>query len=476
MTMTELMNASPYDTGVATPTPVFVPMRVKSKPRWIPSRYNARTVGDDGRLILWNTLRGTISVFQAKDAPTVLTQLAPSGLDAPLDKFGEYLSRRGYLIRDDTNEMNIFRMKYGQQQHRSDTLQFHLLASEDCNFRCVYCYEKFRRGTMLPSVRAGIKKWVTQRAPKLNDLQLSWFGGEPLYGWEAVRELAPFFKSISEQYGIRFGHGMTTNGYLLTAEKADLLLASDCRFFQITLDGLPEEHDCKRVGRDGSPTYGTILENLRGLGARDEQFTVVIRVNYDNSNSPRLEEFLESLSKDFGGDKRFEMHFRAVGKWGGSRDNELSTCGVTEERAVLRRLQEKAQAVGLHQEGGIEEVAMPGSAVCYAARPYNFIVGSTGNLMKCTVALDDMPANMVGQLHEDGTITLNQENMSKWTAPHYEDDELCQSCYVLPTCQGAACPLTRLDRGERTCCRTKTHLKHEMRVSLAKGTQPIGRA
>src|SRR3712207_7092344 len=37
------------------------------------------------------------------------------------------------------------------------TLFRSLLASEDCNFRCTYCYEDFARGTMQPEVREGIK-------------------------------------------------------------------------------------------------------------------------------------------------------------------------------------------------------------------------------------------------------------------------------------------------------------------------------
>ena len=36
--------------------------------------------------------------------------------------------------------------------------------------------------------------------------------------------------------------------------------------------------------------------------------------------------------------------------------------------------------------------------VCYAARPYNFIVGASGKLMKCTIALDTQDANVLGRI------------------------------------------------------------------------------
>ncbi len=461
------MAVSPLDRNPSASTGSnLVQLGYAPKPRWVPSRYNARTVAEDGRLILWNTFTGSISAFPAKDREAVLQRLSPKGLNSPLDKVSEYLSRRGFLVRDSTSELNLFRYRYAQQQWRSDILQFILLSSEDCNFRCVYCYEKFERGTMTPEVRQGVQALTLKRAPYLKEMSVSWFGGEPLYGWEAIEELAPFFKDVTTRFGIRNNQHMTTNAYLLTEERATKLLDWGCRQYQITIDGLPEDHDCKRVGRDGSPTYHVILDNLRSLRDRRESFGVDVRVNYDRDNLPRLGNFLEALSEDFGGDARFTMRFRAVGKWGGARDDELATCGVGEQRTAVQQLQAKAEAGDLQVDGGIRGIAAPGSQVCYAARPFNFIVGATGKLMKCTVALYDVAANIVGQLNPDGTLDLNDEHMSKWVNPHWETDSLCQSCYVLPGCQGAVCPLTRVTQNQRTCSSVKSDLKREMRFTL----------
>lgn len=470
------MNVSPYDRGDQTPTPSsLIQLRYRPRKRWVPSRFNARTVGDDGRVLLWNTYSGAVSAFDARHREQVLTLLDHEGSAEPLGKLGEYMAKRGFLVRAGTNELDKFRYLYTMQQGRQDALQFILLASEDCNFRCVYCYEKFERGTMTPETREGIKRLVEKRAPRLTEMNVSWFGGEPLYGWEAIEDLEPFLNAKAAQHGIRFGHHMTTNGYLLTEERATKLLGWRCNNFQITIDGLPAEHDCKRVGRDGSPTYHVILDNLRSLSRRKERFSVDLRVNFDRDNFPRLGEFMEAVSEDFAGDPRFQMRFRAVGKWGGANDDRLATCGVSEQKTVLRELQSKAVEVGLAQESGIREMAAPGSQVCYAARPYNFIVGATGKLMKCTIALYEMEENVVGQLHPDGTLELHDEQMAHWVAPHFESDHLCKSCYVLPGCQGAACPLSRVQSGERTCCDVKANLKHEMRYTLRTTAKPAAR-
>lgn len=469
------MLTSPYERGEKTPAPPsLVQLRYRPQKRWVPSRFNARTVGDDGRVLLWNTYTGAVTAFSAKHLEQVLELLSPAGAAEPLGKVGEYMRKRGYLVESGAHELDRFRVQYMQQQWRQDTLQLILLASEDCNFRCVYCYEKFERGTMTPETREGIKRLVEKRAPRLDRMSVSWFGGEPLYGWEAIEDLEPFLNDTARRYGISFSQHMTTNAYLLDEERATRLLDWGCSRYQITVDGLPDEHDCKRVGRDGSPTYHVILDNLRSLAKRKTDFTVDLRVNFDNQNFPRLGAFMESLSEDFRGDRRFQMRFRAVGKWGGPNDSDLDTCGRTDAKTVLRELQKKASEVGLAQESGIMGVADPGSSVCYAARPYNFIVGATGKLMKCTIVLYEMEENVVGQLHPDGTMEVNDHQMAHWVAPHFESDTMCKNCYILPGCQGAACPLSRVQEGTRSCCGTKGNLKHEMRVTLGNSAQRTG--
>lgn len=460
----DLMHASPLDRAQAheiTEAPDGATL--------VASRFNARLVDDDGRLIIWNTLAGTMNMFQAHETDIVVSRIARGRSEPVRNKADAYLLRRGYLVPAGTDEMQTFRYRYGQEQHRSDALEFILLASEDCNFRCKYCYEQFKRGTMRPEVRQGIRALVLQRAPKLTRLNVRWFGGEPLYGWEAMRELVPFFADVATHHGLMFTSHITTNGYLLTPERADLLLAHGVNDYQITLDGLAAQHDCKRVGRDGSPTFAVIMDNLRALRERPTPFHVSLRVNVDKENYPHLDEFLTEIGKDFGTDPRFTVHFHAVGQWGGPNDEALEICNDSEMRQVMRHLNEQTEAVGVESDAGITHQF--GAQVCYAARPYNYLIGATGKIMKCTIALDTLDANVVGQIMPDGRLVLDDAKLGRWVAPGFETDSQCQSCYLVPTCQGNACPLTRITAGERTCCGTKSALKSEMRYTLRRAVR-----
>jgi uncharacterized protein len=401
-------------------------------------------------MILWNTYTGTITAFDPEQVPLVEHLLSQKGFRASEKGMTEYLHKRGYIVRQGTNERQRLQYTYGQQQHRTDILSLILMTSEDCNFRCVYCYEDFARGTMTPETREGIKNLVRNRASQLRELSISYFGGEPLYGFEAIEDLAPFFQEIVRTYELRFGVSMTTNGYLLTPEVADKVLGWDIREFQITLDGPAEYHDRKRKGRDGRGTWATIFQNLKALQARPDQFRVTVRVNYDQENAAALPEFVRLMGAEFGQDPRFQISFHAIGKWGGENDADLATCGLEEEKNTRKEMGRSSIEEGFEVRG-LQSMSRPGSGVCYAARPYNFLIGADGKLMKCTVALDKEDYNVVGRIRPDGELELDRDKMALWTEPAFENDSGCSKCYMVPVCQGMHCPLIRIQSGVRPC-------------------------
>src|SRR6476469_579832 len=148
-----ILQQSPYD--LHQPAPEAPPHRTTE--HWVPSRYNVRATADDGRLVLWNTLSGTITVFKDEDRERVLGLLQKRGFEAPREKAVAYLAERGYLVRKGTNEFRVLQQLFGQQHYRTAALELILMSSEDCNFRCKYCYEDFARGTMTPAVRESVK-------------------------------------------------------------------------------------------------------------------------------------------------------------------------------------------------------------------------------------------------------------------------------------------------------------------------------
>lgn len=435
-----------------------------------PSRFNVQATTEEGWLLLWNTYSGSMNAFRPAQHDAVRALISQKTDADDGKRISRYLSDRGFLVPAATDELRRVQYAFGTENHRTDRLELILLASEDCNFRCTYCYEDFRRGTMQPSVREGIKNLVRSRIGALKELSVSWFGGEPLYGMEAIDDLGPFLSRIAKEAGLRYGTHMTTNGYLLSDEVADRLLAYGINDFQITLDGLPDDHDRHRAARDGSKTFDTIFNNLCRLAQRPDRFTVVIRVNFDKENSPGLVAFLPLLQERFANDDRFVLAFHSVGQWGGANDANLPVCGVDESQAVRVKVTAVARSLGLNVTGGWQPGLGAGEEVCYAARPYNFIVGAHGDLMKCTIDLDKADHNIVGKLMPDGSLELDVDKMALWTEPAFERDTGCQSCHMLAACQGVHCPKIRIDSGERPCPGIRRTAKQEM-VAYFESTQ-----
>ena len=145
-----------------------------------PSRFNARTTAPDGSLVICNTFSGHACVVSPSGANPVKRYLSRLGWDDELDDLGRYLLNNGYLVHADTDELAKWDISFAQFHYRTDALRLVLFASEDCNFRCIYCSQPFRFGSMLPSVRTGIRKFVEQKLAKLRYLSISWFGGDAL--------------------------------------------------------------------------------------------------------------------------------------------------------------------------------------------------------------------------------------------------------------------------------------------------------
>ena len=426
--------------------------------RWVPSRYTVRATTKEGDLLLWNSLSGSMNLFKGGQGEEVREILRKPGL-AVAEDLVKYLAERGYLIEESANEFRQVQLAFGQKQYRSDALELILLTSEDCNFRCTYCYEDFARGTMLPWVREGVKNLLRKRIRHLSYFNVSYFGGEPLYGFPAIEDLGPFFTEMSRDHKVAFSSSITTNGYLLTPDVAEKLLAWGVKYFQITVDGAPDDHDCSRPARDGSGTFSTILANLKALKAREEKYRVNLRVNFDRRNHANMSQFFDVVARDFQEDPRYHLRFRAVGRWGGANDANLDVCGKDEKRQIKKQLEEEARRRGLDAADGLQEVNHSGGEVCYAARPYNLIVGASGKLMKCTVVLDKEDYNVVGTISAEGELSLKQDRMALWTEPAFESDGKCQKCVVLPLCHGMHCPLVRMEENRSPCTTTRLDAK-----------------
>ncbi|MFV9510433.1 radical SAM protein [Tepidibacillus sp. LV47] len=428
-----------------------------SMKRYVPSRFNAIAHTDNNGLVLYNSYTGAIASFSEEEKGEILLALKREGIKGELSDPLKRLVESGFLVPDHVNE--DMRAKFLHQSlHRTDQMHLVLFPTEECNFRCTYCYETFPRGKMDDDTIEGLKKYVEQNASRLNLLSISWLGGEPLLAIDVIEELSKSFLDTVEKYGIDYTADISTNGYFLTDDVFKKLLNWKIRRFMITIDGLEPIHDQRRHLLGGGKTFSRIIDHLKNIKDSNEEFEITIRVNFDENNLPAMPELISFLSEHFSEDKRFGIFFRPVGRWGGVNDDQIPVCMNGRRDEKIWELTKLSLEKGLKMSSIIENSLLPTGSVCYAAKPYSLVVGSNGKLYKCSIAFED-EKNQIGQIYRDGSIKIDYDKFAFWVTSGEENDSVCQSCFYRPACQGNHCPLYRMRTGLRPCSYEKRRIK-----------------
>lgn len=442
-----------------------------------PSRFNIVTKTDDGEaVVLYNSMRGSVFKVRSPLGERVHSLLhnrkntlpRPGPDDAEEVRLFDTLIAKGFLVEAEHDELADADELRDRRKNRTDRLELIIMPTEACNFRCTYCYEDFALGRMLTQVREGVKELVRRyrREHGIEKLTVAWFGGEPLVAFDVIEELSTYFLEFCAEEGIDYSAGITTNGLLLTPDVAERCAQLGISHYQITLDGPAHTHDSSRFLMGGGKTFDGIIANLTEMARTDNSFRTLIRTNFTEVNSVHVPELIEQLSGLFADDPRFQVIYRPVGDWGGPQgENSEAYEG---KQAELAKLDLCTSAAGSGLTVADDVFLKPNGSVCYAASPWSFVIRPNGLVNKCTVALRD-PRNAVGQLTEDGQLGLDQERMSLWVDNDDAQDSGCHSCFFRPSCQGAHCPLVRIQEGERPCPPQKVWIGPTIKTAAALG-------
>ncbi len=287
-----------------------------------------------------------------------------------------------------------------------------LLPTEQCNFRCFYCYEDFKLKAMKRSTIDAVKNFITHRG-ELDHFSISWFGGEPMLALPIIEEISDHVKSLVENGQFKkFQSAITTNGFFLTNENLDTLYKSGVTKFQITLDGDKETHDSLRKDSKGRGTFDTIWAHLENIKRRTDlpDVEVYLRMHYQSSTASRVKDFIPEVDSAFLDDSRFKLLFHSVEPLGGPNDEILKQMSGAEKH----QLEKEFKDLMLHGRQLAKSFIQPeGVYICYAAKTNSLIIRSDGSLAKCTVALSDT-RNSVGKLQADGSLVVDGQKMTVW--------------------------------------------------------------
>ena len=116
-----------------------------------------------------------------------------------------------------------------------------LQVAQDCNLRCKYCFAdtgEFHGGRSLMSAETGKKAidFVIQNSGSRHNIEIDYFGGEPLMNFEVVKEITEYAKEQGKIHNKNFRFTITTNGILLN-DDIKTYINENMSNVVLTLDG-----------------------------------------------------------------------------------------------------------------------------------------------------------------------------------------------------------------------------------------------
>lgn len=417
--------------------------------KYKPSKYNFYHKYKE-ELLLYNSYVGTDSLARVSSAKVVeVLNILRRGSDEETD-IVRTLLKKGFLILEETDETLLKQCRIMKEVEDS-TLHLIILPTEQCNFRCKYCYEKFEKGKMAKDVQNAIIKYIRKNLCKYTSLHVSWFGGEPLEALDVIEYLSHIFIQMCKTARKKYSASMTTNGYGLSLEVYEHLYSLGVHNYQITIDGLKDEHDKQRVLKNGEGTYATIIRNLINIKDKTNHrnTSIIIRTNFSKRIFSNIDEYLKFYVQTFGKDKRFNFYIHIASDWGGDSVEAFSDELLSKEqyRNILKCIMKYSSKMNFDTH--FSHLSHQG-CICYAAKRNSLVVGSDATLYKCTGDFE-YEKNKVGMLLKNGDINLNQ-NYYLWLGGLKNDNFKCQECYYSACCLSNNCPAVRVRGLENDVC------------------------
>lgn len=163
-----------------------------------------------------------------------------------------------------------------------------LHVAHDCNLRCKYCFAdtgEYKGGRSIMSAEVGKKAidFVIANSGARRNIEIDYFGGEPLMNFDVVKEITEYAKEQGEKHGKNFRFTITTNGVLLNDEIKDYVNKNMSNIV-LSLDGCKETHDRMRYRVDGSGSYDSVVPKFQDIAESRNQDNYYVRGTFTAHN------------------------------------------------------------------------------------------------------------------------------------------------------------------------------------------------
>ena len=227
-----------------------------------------------------------IALFEEKSEDEIVTALSKYKKEDVLEGISEVkaLKEEGLLFSEDEYEEYVTDFK--QRKTVVKALCLHI--AHDCNLACKYCFAgegEYNGDRSLMSLEVGKKAidFLVANSGNRVNLEVDFFGGEPLMNFQVVKEIVAYGRSLEEKHNKKFRFTLTTNGMLLNDEVMEFA-NKEMSNVVLSIDGRKEVHDRMRPTPNGKGSYDIIIEKFKKMAELRNQTNYYVRGTFTHNN------------------------------------------------------------------------------------------------------------------------------------------------------------------------------------------------
>jgi len=172
-----------------------------------------------------------------------------------------------------------------------------------CNLNCEYCFAsqgKYHGERSMMSFEVGKRAfdWLIENSDSRRNLEVDFFGGEPLMNFDVVKQLVEYARSIEKEKGKNFRFTLTTNGVLVDDDVIDFC-NREMSNVVLSLDGRKEIHDRYRVDYAGNGSWDKIVPKFQKFVEKRGGKNYYMRGTFTHANPDFLKDIQTMLDLGF---------------------------------------------------------------------------------------------------------------------------------------------------------------------------------
>lgn len=379
--------------------------------------------------VLAETEEGTAAYNSLTGEVLLLTPEEAEALKRPIalpDPAAKKLIEKWFLVplaHDDIGLCDEARTIAGDLQKNRGLNNYIIFTTTDCNARCFYCYEMGAPRQAMSAQTARDAADFILRTHGDDDVNLTWFGGEPLCNKEVIEIITSALREAEVRYTSR----ITSNGYLFDAETVQR--AKDVwhlKKAQITIDGTEETYNKTKayIYKNAESPFRIVTDNIERL--MDLGIHVDIRMNLGEHNKQELYQLVDWLDRRYPDKKNLTAYAHPLYEY-----TEIGAQQRLHGSRVDRYEENRKLLDYCKQKGMFRGYRLPDKIKlnnCQIDSPSTVTIMTNGKLGKCEHFMD---RESIGDIYSGITDPEKEAMLAKCG----NSRALCTGCAFYPICR-----------------------------------------